>query len=292
VRWNVAVAALAASWGLVSIIVREVDLDAAVLVFFRCVVAVLTIGAVLVAARGLGAVRLGRSAPAALFLGTTLGIHWFCFFETIKLASVAFAVLAAYLAPIAVAAIAPLILPESRSRVALLALPPAVAGLALVALSGGNGVGVRPLAVATGLGTAATYAALVIGTKWIAGQVSAAGLALWNYSLSGLVMLPIVVFADRIVPRAGEIPYLLVLGVVFTALSGYLYIALIRKVTAQAIGVLAYLEPVSAALLAWAVVGEPLTWQVLVGGALIIAGGIAVVAYEPADPAGVGLPGD
>ncbi len=78
---------------------------------------------------------------------------------------------------------------------------------------------------------------------------------------------------------------MLALGVVFTALSGYLYIAFLRHVTAQAIGVLAYIEPVSASLLAWALLDEALTWQVVVGGLLVIAAGATVVFLEPADAA-------
>ena len=50
-RWNLAVAALSASFGLVSLIVRGVDLDAAVLVFYRCAVAVPAIGLALVVTR-------------------------------------------------------------------------------------------------------------------------------------------------------------------------------------------------------------------------------------------------
>jgi drug/metabolite transporter (DMT)-like permease len=96
-------------------------------------------------------------------------------------------------------------------------------------------------------------------------------------------MAPLVLFAGRAVPTADELPYVLVLGVVFTAVSGYLYIWLIRRVTAQAMGVLAYLEPVSAALLAWAIAGEALGWWEALGGALVIAAGVAVVMYEPAD---------
>jgi drug/metabolite transporter (DMT)-like permease len=84
-------------------------------------------------------------------------------------------------------------------------------------------------------------------------------------------------------PSPGELGYVVLLGVVFTAVSGYLYIWLIRKVTAQTMGVVAYLEVVSGALLAWAVLGEALTWQIAVGGALIIAGGLAVVLLEPED---------
>ncbi|MGH2922306.1 MAG: EamA family transporter, partial [Gaiellaceae bacterium] len=148
-RWNVAVAALSASFGLVSIIVRGVELDAAVLVFYRCLLAVPAIGLALLVTRRLFVLQRGRTLKAALVLGTTLGAHWFLFFETIKLSSVAFAVLAAYLAPILVALFAPIVLPERRSRVALIALIPAAAGLALVALAGGEGVEVRPLAFLT-----------------------------------------------------------------------------------------------------------------------------------------------
>lgn len=289
-RWNVAVAALAASWGLVAIIVREVDLDAGVLVFYRCLLAVAVIGAVLALTGRLRVLARRTTVRYALLLGTTLGVHWFLFFETIKLASVAFAVLAAYTAPIVVALLAPVVLPERRSAVALVALVPAGVGLALVALGDSGEVEVRPLAVATGLGTALTYAALVIGTKAVATRVSAAGLTFWNYSLAGLVVLPLTLTADRALPTGGEVGYLVVLGVVFTALSGYLYIWLIRKVTAQAMGILAYVEPVSAALLAWAILGEALTWEIAVGGALIILGGLVVVFFEPQDAVAVEAP--
>lgn len=286
-RWNVAVAGLSASFGLVSIIVRGVDLDAAVLVFFRCLFAVPAIALALLLTRRLFVLTRGRTLKAALLLGTTLGAHWFVFFETIKLSSVAFAVLTAYMAPIIVALLAPVVLPEQRSRIALVALVPAAAGLALVALAGGDGIEVTPLAVLTGLGTALTYAALVIGTKAISASVSAAGLTFWNYSLAGLVMVPLLFGADRVLPRAEELVYVVLLGVVFTALSGYLYVWLIRKVTAQTMGLIAYLEVVSAALLAWVIFEEELTWQVIVGGALIILSGLAVVLFEPEDVVGV-----
>jgi len=281
VRWNLAVAALSASFGFVSIIVGGVDLAAPVLVFYRCLFAVPAIGLALLLTRRLFVLVRGNTVKAALVLGTTLGAHWFLFFETIKQSSVAFALLAAYLAPILVALVAPVVLTERRSPVAMAALFPAVGGLALVALAGGDDVGVGPLALVTGLGTALTYAALVIGTKAISERVSAAGLTFFNYTFAGLVMVPFVVGADRVVPRGEEVGYVLLFGVLFTAVSGYLYIWLIRKVTAQTMGVVAYLEIVSGVLLAWAILGEALTWQVVVGGALIIVGGLAVVLLEP-----------
>ena len=284
-RWNLAVAALAASWGLIAIIVREVELDAQVLVFYRLAFAAAALLLVAAVLRRLGALRLQRHRGRIALIGAMLGVHWFLYFATIKLSSVAVAVLLAYLAPIAIAVIAPFVLPEQRSQIALLALVPAAAGVALVALGGVEGGAVRPLALASGLATAATYAALVLLTKRIADEVPLIGLTTWNYLIAAIAVAPLLLGADRVVPSAGELPAVVSLGVGFTALSGYLYIWLLRRVTAQVIGILAYIEPVSAALLAWALVGEELTWQVLLGGALVIVSGLSVVVFEPADAA-------
>jgi len=278
-RWNLAVAALAASFGFVAIIVRHVDLSAEALVFYRCVLAIAAIGVGLAVVRQLRALTR-RSNLFALGLGTTLGAHWLAFFETIKLSSVVVAVLTAYTAPILVALVGPLFLSESRSGVAVAALVPASLGLALVALGGGDDSRVRPLAIVTGLATAVTYAALIIGTKRVSDRVSAAGLTFWNYTLGALTMAPLLFLGGRVRPDADELPYVVLLGVVFTALTGYLYIWLIRRVTAQSMGLLAYLEPVSAAALAWLVLGDALDAQTIVGGALVIAAGLAVVLFE------------
>jgi DME family drug/metabolite transporter len=177
------------------------------------------------------------------------------------------------------------VLPEARSRVGVAALVPAAAGLALVALGGEGGGHVRPLALAAGLAAAVSYALLVVFTKQVAMRVPVLAVAFWVYSIASIAIAPLLPAASRVLPRASELPALAALGVVFTALSGYVYISLLRHVTAQAVGILSYIEPVSAALLAWALLDEQLTWQIVVGGALVIAAGLLVVFLEPADAA-------
>ncbi len=256
-RWKLAVAALATSWGLIAVIVRKVDLDAQVLAFYRLAFAAVTLVLVAAALRRLPLLRLARHRGGVVLIGVTLAAHWFLYFVTIKLSSVAVAVLMAYLAPIAIALLAPFVLPERRSRVALV----------------------------TGLFTAATYAALVLMTKRIVPDVPVLTLSFWNYAIAAVAISPLLLDAERVVPTANELPAVLALGVVFTALSGYLYIWSLRHVTAQAIGILAYIEPVSAALMAWAFLDESLNWQIVVGGLLVIAAGATVVFLEPEDAA-------
>ena len=293
-RWNLAVAAIASFWGLVAVIVAGVDLDAAVLVFFRVVIAAATIAIVLTA---LGRLDLLRPDRRALVIGVLLAGHWFLFFQTIKLASVAVALLTVYTAPIFLSLLAPLFLPEHRSKIALFALIPAAAGLALIAIAGGEDAHAGGLGIVAGLGAAVTYAALVIATKRLTMKLPVITITFWNYTAAAVTLAPFLLFADRVLPRGREIVYVLLLGAVFTALGGFLYVSLLRRVTAQAIGILSYLEVVSSALLAWAILDQPLGWPVIAGGVLVIAAGGVVVFYEPADAtpvevAPVGLRGE
>ena len=289
-RWNLAVAALAASWGFIAVIVAAVELSAEALVFYRLAIAAVTLAVALAALRRLALLRLDAHRGRTLAVGATLGLHWFLFFATIKLSSVAVGVLTVYTAPIFLAVLAPLALPERRSRVALVALVPASAGLALIALAGEGGGHARPLAIASGLGAALTYAVLVVGTKQLTARLPVPTIAFWIYFVASLALAPFLWGADRVLPEAAEIGYVLLLGAVFTALSGFIYVTLLARVTAQAIGVLAYIEPVSAALLAWAILEQPLGWAIAAGGGLIIAAGLAVVVYEPAEPPSLELP--
>jgi drug/metabolite transporter, DME family len=283
VRWNVAAAALAASAGFIAVIVDGVDLSAGALVFYRLALAALLVAGGAAIARRLDVLRASVSRGRVVALGVVLGVHWLLFFATIKLSSVAVAVLTTYTGPILLAAVAPKVLPERRSRVVLLALLPASVGLLLIALAGEEGTHARPLAVATGLGAAATYAAAVITAKQLTVRMKVPTIQFWVYVVGSAMTAPSLLLGGDVVPSGAEIGYVLLLGIVFTALSGLCFVWLLRKVTAQAISTLGYLEPVSAALLAWAILGQELGWAVIVGGALIIGAGLLVILYEPAE---------
>jgi drug/metabolite transporter (DMT)-like permease len=285
-RWNLAVAGLATSWGFVSVIVAGVDLSGEVLVFWRCLVAAITLPLLLFAIGRTAAVALRERRAQVLGLGLLLAAHWTLFFETVKRASVAVAILTVYTAPIFLAVLAPLLLPERRSRVGLLALAISAPGLVLIALAGEGGSHADPVAVATGLGAAFTYALLVMGTKTVVRNVSPFAVGFWTYSTVAVAIVPVVVLGGgRVLPHASEWPSIVALGALLTAVSGIIYIRALREVTAQAAGLLGYIEPVSASFLAWAILGQELGWQVALGGAAVLAGGALVVVSEPEDAA-------
>jgi drug/metabolite transporter (DMT)-like permease len=284
-RWNLAVAGLAGAWGFVSVIVAGIALSGEVLVFWRCLVAGASILLLLAAFGRPGVLLLRRRRAQVLGLGLLLALHWTLFFETLKRASVAVAILTVYTAPIFLAVLAPLLLPERRSRIGLVALAVSAPGIVLIALAGEAGSRPDAIAVATGLGAAITYAFLVMGTKTVVRDVSPFALAFWANAIVVVAISPFVVTADRVVPHASEWPSVLALGAALTALSGVIYMRALRDVTAQAAGLLAYLEPVSATFLAWAILGQDVGWQVALGGVAVLAGGALVVLYEPEEGA-------
>ena len=281
--WNVAVATIAASWGFVSVIVAGVDLDGEALVFWRCALAALALAMIMLVVGRREALVLRRRRFEVLGLGLLLALHWVLFFETIKEASVAVAILLVYTAPVFLAVLAPLLLPERRSRVGLVALTVSAPGIALIALGADDGSRASALAVATGLGAALSYACLIIWTKAVLRDVSALTVAFWDYVVVTAALTPFVLVGSGTLPTASEWPLVLVLGVLLTAVLGVLYVRALREVTAQAAGLLAYLEPVSASLLAWGILGEQIGWEVALGGLAVLLGGALVILYEGAD---------
>jgi len=251
---------------------------------YRTASAALVLAAGLALFRRLELLRVPRRRGRLCASGVLLAFHWWCYFETIKLAGAAVANFTVYTAPILLAVVAPLVLPEARSRIALAAVVPGGAGLVVIALGGGGGGGhVRPLAICIGLLGALTYAVMVVVTKSLTTELPTLTITFWNYAVASVALAPFLPTAGRILPHWGELPWIVLLGVVFTGISGYLYVSLLGHVTAQAIGILSYIEPVSAALLTWAILGQPFGWQVAAGGALVVLAGALIVFFEPAE---------
>ena len=82
-------------------------------------------------------------------------------------------------------------------------------------------------------------------------------------------------------------PFLLLLGGVYTGVLGIVFVRAISRLRAQTLGVLFYLEPASAVLYAWWLLGERPGWSKVAGGILIVLAGLAIILSErmPAVPA-------
>lgn len=279
---SLTIAACALSWGVIAVVVRQLDMPAMAIVFFRVLLATVALATGLLLSGRRDLFRL--PSRAVLGLGVLLASHWSFYFGAIQETSVASAVVITYAGPILLALLAPVMLREHVPGLVLGALAVSVAGIALITLSGGSGEdAVRPLGVLLALLAAVSYAFLIVLLKKWASEVDPVTVVLYQSLMAAVVLSPAAVLADYSLGGA-DVAYLLLLGVVLTAGVGVIYVGALRSVPATTAGILAYMEPVSAALLAVLLLGESLTAAVVLGGAAIVAAGVAVVARGDTPP--------
>jgi drug/metabolite transporter (DMT)-like permease len=81
---------------------------------------------------------------------------------------------------------------------------------------------------------------------------------------------------------------MLVLGVVSTGLGRLVFLWAIATAGSVRASLVTYVLPVSALVLGWAVLGEPITWEMLGGMALVLTGVAAVLSAPNVRPAFLG----
>jgi drug/metabolite transporter (DMT)-like permease len=190
------------------------------------------------------------------------------------------AVLTHYLAPTLVTLAAPRLLGEPRSRRVLPASALILTGLGFVLGAGGHTGDWRTTA-ALGGGSAVFYALNVLGSRRAGRTFSPLAVTALHAVVSALALLAF--YGRGALPAAFDAPTRFVLlGALLNGLVGALLFNLaLKRLTAQLVGVITYLEPLTAAALGVLVLGQPFTpWSVL-GAALVIAAGGWAASERP-----------
>lgn len=274
-------------WGSIPLLLRSADGASVIKVFFRVACAGAVIGAwMLATGRWREFATLGRRKLLQVVgQGLILTLNWFLFLTAIDLTTVATAELLAYTGPVFVAALAPFVTGERFDRRIVVPLMLALGGIVVILAPHGLSVSTSTelLGATLAFCSALTYATLLLRSKKILRGISSGALMLTEYTVASLVLLPFVIAAYA----RGDAPTtpsayasLVTLGVVHTALSGFIFLSGLRRVRTDHAAVLTYVEPVSAVVLAALFLGEPLTAITVIGGALVVTGGILVAKLE------------
>lgn len=291
-RAAVLIAAVAAMWGSVGVVIRQIDLPAVALVSARIWIAAPAL-ALFIRTTQRDAVRDWRLTPRLAVNGVVLAAHWVTFIAALQRAPIGTVLLITYLAPVGIAALAPAVLGEVVPARTKVALSLAVVGIALIAIPQIDGTSRDGIALAflTGL----LYVALALSNKKLSDEHGGVHLALWQLLIAGAVLLPFSLFADWGSPGA-DWGWLLLLGLVYTAFAFAAYLTALAHMAATRAAVLLYMEPASAVLFGWLLLGEQPTWATLVGGAMVVAAGVLVArvpmapdgppVYSPSPPSG------
>ncbi|MEZ5175007.1 MAG: DMT family transporter [Acidimicrobiia bacterium] len=263
-------AGVAVAWGAIPLFVRN-DVPSVGLVGVR-----MTLGAsvLIIVAASLGNLRLppmhrGRVVASGLLLAS----HWIAFFASIKLTTVAIALSVLYLGPIAASTLAGPVLGQVVPRRLWYALGIAATGTLIVVQPWDMGdtgkASIEGLAVAAL--AAALFAALMLVGYPAARDLRGLTMSMGELVVGSVVLAPATVSA--IANHPDELVNFVVLGAVFTGLTGYLYWEVYRLIPVASVSTIMYLEPASAVIWAMLFLGESPTTLTWVGIVLVIAGG-------------------
>jgi drug/metabolite transporter (DMT)-like permease len=176
--------------------------------------------------------------------------------------------------PILIAILAGIVLKEGFPRWLFAGCAVAFSGCVLIGLGNTQSGSRAGLGIALLILAAAAYASAVVIQKPVLARVSPLQVTWLGCAAGAIVCLP---FAPTLVGEldsagATGIGWMVYLGIAPTALGFATWAFALRRMSAGRLASLAYLIPVVAILLGWAILGETPPWLAAVGGALCLAG--------------------
>ena len=222
-----------------------------------------------------------REPACTLILsGAFLGMNWILLFEAYRFTSVATATLCYYLAPIIVILISPFILREKLTLRKIACTVVALVGMVFVSGVLQNGMpGIGELkGILCGLGAAVLYAGIMITNKKIQG-ISAYDKTIVQLGISAIIILPYCLLTEDItvLPLSADVIFMLLLvGILHTGITYFLYFGAMGHLNAQTVAIISYIDPVVAVLISVFVLREGMDIGGIVGAVLIL--GAALVS--------------
>jgi len=271
-RWML-IASMAA-FGTLAPFVRNISVSSGELALYRAVLAAALIGVYLLVTRQRISFRqLGRELFLLLLSGMAMGINWILLFEAYKYTTVAISTLSYYFAPVIVTAVCPFLFKEKMTKKQVICFLMSTLGLSLVIGitdlgSGGNDA----VGVLFGLGAACFYAMVILLNKFIRG-VTGIHRTFLQFLAAIVILVPYVAVSGGV--SLGNLDglgwvCLLIVGLVHTGITYCLYFSSLKELPGQEAAILSYIDPLVAVIIGVAVLGEPLSWQQLLGGSLIL----------------------
>ena len=207
-----------------------------------------------------------------LALGVLLAVHWWSFFYSIQLTSVAVALLTCSTFPVFITFIEPIVFREKlKGRDVLLALVTFLGIFIIVPPASAQGDLLKGALM--GILAGFSYAVLTVCNRGLIRRYSAVKVSFYEQAVVAVVLLPFLLSGLGQI-NMQKLALAVVMGVVFTALSHTLFINSLHSVRAQTASIIACFEPVYGILLAWLILSEMPTLRQVIGGVVIL-GGVA-----------------
>lgn len=275
------IASAALLWGLIGPISRLALAEGVLpleIAFWRGVLAWVFFGAQALWAREIVLYR--RDIVPLLFFAVTGVSMFYGFYQlAVKNGGAALAAVLLYTAPAWVAVMARIFLNEPLTRAKMAAVGLSILGVACISLSsGGVEGGLNLPAIFFGLGAGFCYSLYYIFGKKFSASYSAPNLFFYLLPAGSLFLAPFVSFSPK---SATAWVAMLALALLCTYFAYHCYYAGLKHLQASKASIVATLEPVAAAAIAFVWWGETLSPMAGLGAAAILAGVIVTIREKP-----------
>lgn len=261
-------------FGTIGIFVRYIPLPSGTIAFFRGVLGVAFLLAVmLLGKKKFDTAAIRRNLVLLCLSGAAIGVNWILLFESYRYTTVATATVCYYLAPLFLLLACPL-LGERLTVKKVLCIAVALVGLVFVSgVMEGDLPAKKDLAgIGMGIGAALFYATVMFLNKKFT-PIPAYDKTILQLSAASLVIAPYLLATggfDLSGLTGGQWGLLLVVGIVHTGIAYTMYFGAMKDLSTHAIALFSYLDPVIAVVLSALVLRENIGFWGVAGTVLIL----------------------
>ena len=262
-------------FGTIGLFVRWIPLPSSVIALARgCIGMLFLLFVMAVKKMPISRQALRKNFFWLLISGALLGFNWILLFESYRYTSVATGTLCYYMAPILIILASPVVLREKLTVKKVFCVLAALGGMVCISgvLSEGIPSAGEGKGILLGLAAAVLYAAIVLCNKHIH-QISAYEKTIFQLGISVLAMIPycaLTVSFDTLVFSPRVLFLLLLVGVLHTGVTYFLYFGSMEYLSGQSLAVISYIDPVVAVLASVLILREPMHLIEGLGAVLIL----------------------
>lgn len=258
-------------FGSIGIFVNQIALPSAIIACVRAVVGTAFLAIILGFYKDRSDfTSFKKNAVVIILSGAALGFNWVFLFEAYKYTTIPIATVCYNMAPVFVLILSPIILRERLTILNIACTLGALAGAILISGVLGTET-VHTEGVIYALVAALLYCAVMILNKKISG-ISSLDNAFYQMAVASVVTIVYAVATvdmSTVVITQNTGWMLLVLGIVHTGLAYALTFSASKRMTAQSWGILSYLDPATAIVLAIVILKQPYGPVEILGTAMI-----------------------
>jgi drug/metabolite transporter (DMT)-like permease len=200
--------------------------------------------------------------------GVLMTLHWVTYFYALKLSNVALGVLSLYTFPIIIAFLEPLFLKVKFNPIYILLGLMVLAGLYLLTPEF-NLESSQVKGILFGVFSAFCYAIRILILKQHVANYNGTMLMFYQTVIITILLVPVLFFMD-LSGLESQLPYLILLAFITTAVGHSLMLHSLKFFSASTASIISSLQPIFGIILAYFFLQEIPTWNTFWGGSLIL----------------------